>query len=158
MFALCNPMNCMQHTSLLCPSPWDGLNSCPLSQWRLPTILPSVALFSSCSESFPQLGSFLMNQLFASGGQSIGASVFLLNIQGWYTLGLAVLISLLSKGLVKSLLQQCNSKTSIFQCSAFLMVQFSNPYMILKKKKLWLDGPLLVMWCVCFLICYLGLS
>ena len=29
---------------------------------------------SSCSQSFPGLGSFLISQLFASGGQSIGAS------------------------------------------------------------------------------------
>ena len=34
----------------------------------------SVIPFSSCLQSFPASGSFLMNQFFASGGQSIGVS------------------------------------------------------------------------------------
>ena len=57
--------------------------------------------FSSCLQSFPASGSFPMNWLFASGGQSIGISalVLLMNIQGWFPLGLTGLISLLSKGL-----------------------------------------------------------
>ena len=61
----------------------------------------SVTYFS-CSQSFPTSGSFPMSQLFASGGQSVGASasasVLPMNIQGWYPLGLTCLISLLSKG------------------------------------------------------------
>ena len=42
-----------------------------------------------------------MSQLFASSGQIIGASasVFPMNIQEWFPLGLAGLISLQSKGL-----------------------------------------------------------
>ena len=66
----------MQHAKLPCPSPPPGAysNSCPLSQWCHPTISISVIPFSSCLQSFPALGSFLMSQLFASGGQSIGAS------------------------------------------------------------------------------------
>ena len=44
-----------------------------------------------------------MSQLFAAGGQSIGASasasVLPMNIQGWFPLGLTSLISLLCKGL-----------------------------------------------------------
>jgi len=34
--------------------------------------LISVALFSSCPQSFPASGSFPVNQLITSGGQSIG--------------------------------------------------------------------------------------
>ena len=49
-------------------------------------------------QSFPASGSFLMSQLFESGGQSIGASVsasvFSMNIQGRFPLGLTGLISL----------------------------------------------------------------
>ena len=49
------------------------------------------------SQSFPASGSFLMSQLFTSGGQSIGASastsVLPMNIQGWSPLGLTGLIS-----------------------------------------------------------------
>ena len=56
--------------------------------------------FSSCLQSFPASGPFLMSQFFASGGQKIGesASVLRMNIQGWFPLGLIGLISLLSKG------------------------------------------------------------
>ena len=59
--------------------------------------------FSSCLQSFPASGSFLMSWLFALGGQSIGAStsasVLPVNIQDWFPLGWTDLISLQSKGL-----------------------------------------------------------
>ena len=55
-----------------------------------------------CSQSFPASGSFQMSQLFSSGGQNIGASasasVLPKNVQGWFPLGLTVLI-LQPKGL-----------------------------------------------------------
>ena len=75
-----------------------------------------------------------MNQLFPSGGQSIGAStsvsVFPMIIQSLFPLGLTLgLISLQSKGLLKSLLQHHNLKASILQHSAFFMVQLSQLYM-----------------------------
>ena len=67
----------LQHTRLLCPSPPPGAcsSSCPLSQWCHPTIPSSVVPFSSCLQSFPASGSFLMSWLFVSGGQIIRASV-----------------------------------------------------------------------------------
>ena len=78
-------------------------NSCPLSLWCHPTTLSSVFPFSSCLQSFPESGSFPMSQFFASGGQSIKASVSELvlpmNIQCWLPLVLTGWISLLSKGL-----------------------------------------------------------
>ena len=56
-----------------------------------------------CLQSFPASGSFLMSQFFISGSQSIGvsasASVFPMNIQDWFPLGLSGWISLQSKGL-----------------------------------------------------------
>ena len=63
----------LQHTRLTCSSPSLGVcsNSCPLSWWCHPTISSSVVPFSSCSQSFPVLGSFQMSQFLASGGQSI---------------------------------------------------------------------------------------
>ena len=77
-----------------------------------------------------------MSQLFTSGGQSVrasaSASVFPMNIQGSFSLGLTVLISLLSKGL-KSLLQRHNSEALILWHSAFFMVQLSQPYMTTGK-------------------------
>ena len=95
----------LQHARPPCPSPTPGVhpNSCPLSQWCHPTISSSVVPFSSCLRSFPSLGSFQMNQLFTSGGQSIGvsasASVLPMNIQDWFPLGWTCWISLQSKGL-----------------------------------------------------------
>ena len=94
----------LQHARPPCPSPNPRVcsNSCRLSQWCHPTILSSVVPFSYL-QSFPASGSFLMSQLFASGGQSIrasaSASVLLMNIQDWFPLGLTGLISLKSKGL-----------------------------------------------------------
>ena len=66
----------LQHARLPCPSPSPGTcsNSCPLIQWCHPTISSSVVPFSFRLQSFPASGSFLMSQLFAPGGQSIGAS------------------------------------------------------------------------------------
>ena len=73
---LCNSMNCstqgfpvLHH--LACS------NSSPSSQWCHPNTSSSVVPFSSCVQSFPASGSFLMSQLFASGGQSIGTSAAL---------------------------------------------------------------------------------
>ena len=78
-------------------------NSCPLSQWCLPTISSFIIPFSSCLQSFPASGSFPVSQFFASGGQSIGASastsVLWMNIQDWFPLGLTGWVSLQSKGL-----------------------------------------------------------
>ena len=66
----------------------------------MPNNSSSIVRFSSCLQSFPASGFCLMNQLFTSGGQSIGASasVLLMNIQGWFSLELTGLISWLSKG------------------------------------------------------------
>ena len=93
----------LQHARLFCPSPtpWACSNSCPLSWWCHPTVSSSVVPFSSCLQSFPASGSFLMSQLFASPSQSIGAlasaSVLPMNIQDWFPLWLTGLISLQSR-------------------------------------------------------------
>ena len=95
----------LQHARLPCPSPTPRAcsNSCPSSQWCHPAISSSVVPFFSCLQSFPASGSFPVNQFFASGGQSIGASastsVLPMNIQHWFPLGMTGLISLQSKGL-----------------------------------------------------------
>ena len=102
-FPLCDPMDCST-ASLPCPSLSPGAcsNSCPLSQWWHPTISSSVIPFSSCLQSFPPSGSFLMSQLFTAGSQSTrasaSASVLPVNIQDLFPLGLTGFI-LLSKGL-----------------------------------------------------------
>ena len=115
---------------------WICSNSCPLSQWCHPTISSSVTPFSSCPQSLPASGSFPIGQLFASGGQSFGASAskhqssqysgFISFRIDWFDL-LAV------QGTLKSLLQHHSSKASILWCSAFFMVQLSHPYMTTRK-------------------------
>ena len=95
--------------------PWTAACRASLSitnSWSLlklmsiESVMPSnhlilIVSFSSRLQSFPASGSFQMSQLFASGGQSIGvsasASVFPMNIQGWFPLGLTGWISLQSK-------------------------------------------------------------
>ena len=71
--------------------------------WVSDAIQPSHPLssFSSCPQSFPASWSFQMNQLFAWGGQSIGASASVLpvNTQDWSPLGWTGWISLQSRGL-----------------------------------------------------------
>ena len=59
----------LRHARPPCPSPTPGVysNSCPLSWWCHLTISSSVVLLSSCLQSFPESGSFQMNQLFTSG-------------------------------------------------------------------------------------------
>ena len=88
-----------------------------------------------------------MSQLFASGGQSIGASasetVLPMNIQGWFPLELTGLTSLLSNILSKSLLLKTHHhlKASFLQCSAFFMIS-SHIHMWLLEKP-----------CVCVSVC-----
>ena len=81
----------------------------------LPSILPSIRVFS-------------MSQLFASGGQSTGASasasVLPINIQGWFPLGLTGLFSLQSKGLPRVFSSATDQK--FLQHSAFFMIQLAH--------------------------------
>ena len=128
----------LQHSRPPClsPTPRDYSDSCPLSRWCHPTISSSVVAFSSCFQSSPASGSFQINQLFTSGGQSIATlaskSVLPMNIQDWFPLGWTGWISLLFKKL-KSLLQHHSSKASIFRHSAFFLVQLSHPYLTTGK-------------------------
>ena len=114
-----------------CPlsAPWVCSNLCPLSRWCHPTISFSVTPFSSCFLSVPASWFFPVSQLFASGGQSIGASasasVLPMNTQDWFPLRLTGLFSLPSKGTVKNLLQYHSLKASVLSCSANL---FSCPF------------------------------
>ena len=102
---LCNPMNCkttgfpvlhffpefaQTHVHWL----GDAIQTLILCWLHL--FLPSI---------FPSIRSFPGSWLIASSGQSIGAwaSVLSMTIQGWFSLGLTGLISLLFKGLSRIL-------------------------------------------------------
>ena len=125
----------LQHASLPHPSPTPGAcsNSCPSGWWCHPTISSSVIPFS-CLQSFPALGSFAVSQFFASGGQSIGASVsasvFALNVQDWFPLELTGLISLQSKRLSRVF---SSLKALILWYSDLFMVQLSHLYITTGK-------------------------
>ena len=101
------------------------------------SVMPSshliLAVVPFCLQSFPASGSFPRSWVFAASakvlelsGQSIGAlasrSVFPMNIQGWFPLGLTGLISLLSQGLSR-VFNNHSWKASIFQSSASFMVE-----------------------------------
>ena len=102
---LYDPMDCSMlgfpvHHQL---TPGTCSNSCPSGQWCHTTISSSVVPISPNLQSFPASGSFLMSQLFDSGGQNIGVSastsVLPMNTQDWSPLGWTGWISLQSKGL-----------------------------------------------------------
>ena len=110
-------------------------------RWVGDAIQPSHPVIPfSCFQCFPISGSFPVSQLFASGGQSIGASALVLsmNTQDWFPLGLTGLISLRSKGLSRL----CSS-TTIWKHQFFgtqsnfffivFIVQLSHPYMTTGK-------------------------
>ena len=88
------------------------------------------------NESIP-IESFPMSQFFASGGQSIrisaSASVFPMNIQDWFALGLTDIDLLAVRGTLKSLLKHHSSKVSTLWVSTFFIVQLSHPYMNMGK-------------------------
>ena len=89
---LCNLKDCSMpgfpvHHQLL-----EFAQTQPSSWWYHPTISFFVVPFSFHLQCFPASVSFPLSQLFASGGQSIGASasasVLPMNIQDWFPLGL----------------------------------------------------------------------
>ena len=92
-------------------TPWTAAHQASLSitnsskLMSIELMMPSNKLIlchplSSCLKSFPTSGSFQMNQLFSSGGQSIGvsASTLLLpmNTQDWFSLFFYFLYPLLT--------------------------------------------------------------
>ena len=90
----------------------------------LPSILPSIRVFSSESAlciRWPKYWSFSFN--ISPSREHPGLISFRMD---WLDL-LAV------QGTLKSLLQHHSSKASILWCSAFLIVQFSHPYMTTGK-------------------------
>ena len=114
-------------------TPWTAAHQVSLSitnsqeftqthvHWVSDAIQPSYppsSPFSSCPQLFPASGSFLMSQLFASGGLCIGVSasksVLPMNTQDW-SLGWTGWISLQSKGLSR-----------VFSNTTVQMHQFSN--------------------------------
>ena len=132
----------LQHPRPPCPSPTPRVysNLCPLSWWCHPTISSSVISFSSCLLSFPASGSFQMSsQLFTFRWPKYWSSSFNISPSieylGLISFRMDWLDLLAVQGTLKSLLQHHSSKRSIFQCSAFFIVQLSHPYMTTGKTR-----------------------
>ena len=122
----------LQHARLPCPElSCDSSNSCPLSRWCyliisssavlfcLPSIFSSIRVFSKESAlpiRWPKFWSFSF---------SISPS----NEYSWFSFRIYLFDLLAIQGTLKSLLQHHSLKASILWCSAFFIVQLSNPYM-----------------------------
>ena len=130
----------LQHARFPCLSPSLRAcsNSCPLSWWCHPTISSSVIHFSSCLQSFPASGPYLMSEsalrimwpkdwsfIFSLSPSNEYSGLISFRTE-WFDL-------LTVQGTFKSLLQHHNSKASIIWCSVFFMVQLSHPYMTIGK-------------------------
>ena len=152
-------------------TPWSAAHQASLStiSWSLLKlthigwVMPSSHLilsFSSSAQSLPASGSFPMSQCFASGGQSIGASasasVLPMKIQGWFPWGSTSLISLQSKGF-SNVFSNTVWKHQFFLAQPSFWFNSHICTWPLEKPQLWLFGSLLTKWCLCFLICCLGL-
>ena len=152
---LCDPMDCSKAGF---PVHHQLLELAQTHVHRVELVMPSNRL-TLChpllllSSIFPASGSFPIIWLFASGGQSIGASasasVLPVNSQDWFPLGLIGLISLLSKGFWRVFF-----KASIFRHSAFFMVQLTSIHDYIALSRRTFVGKVMSL----LLICCLGLS
>ena len=101
-------------------------------------------------------GLFQWVSFLTSGGQSIGASasasVLPMNIQGWFPFRWTGWISLLSKGLSRVLSSTTVQKHQFFSAQPSLWSNSHIHIWLLEKPYLWLNGPLLAKWCLCFFI------
>ena len=125
----------LQHTRLPCPS----LTPRAYSLMSIELVMPSNHLILCCPllllpSIFPSIMGFSNESVLRTRWPKYWSFSFSINLSNeyskdWFPLGLTGWISLLSKGLSKSLLQHHSSKASILRCSAFFIVQLSHPYM-----------------------------
>ena len=111
----------------------------------LPSVFPSIRIFSNqlaLCKRWPKDWSFSN-----SSSNDSGLISFRVN---WFD-------QLAVQGTLKSFFQHHTSKTSILLHLGFIMVQFSHPYMTTGKIIALTIWTLSAKWCLCFLICCLGL-
>ena len=121
----------------LCLTPWTAAHQASLSftnSWTLlklmstESVMPSpIVPFSSCLQSLPASGSFLMSRLSVSLGQNIGAStsasVLPMKYSGLISCRMDWFDFLAVQETLKSLLQHHSSKASIFLALSLLYGQ-----------------------------------
>ena len=111
--------------------------------WVGDAISSSIAPFSSCLQSFPASGSFLMSQFFASVGQSIGFTFSISpsnELSGLISLRIDWFDLLAIQGTLKNLLQHLSSKASVFSTQLSLWSNSHIHIWLLEKPWLWLCG------------------
>ena len=100
------PWTAACQASLLITNSWSLLKLMFIKLVMPSNHLILCCLLSSCLQSFPASGYFLMSWLLASSGQSIGVSaspsILPMNNKDWFPLGWTGLISLQSKGLSRA--------------------------------------------------------
>ena len=122
--SLYDPMSCLRHARLPCPSPTPRVCSNPCLLSRCPSTISSlVALFSSSLQSSPASRCFPMSQLFTSRGQSIGASASA-SVLPMTSFRIDCFDLFTVQGALKSLLQHHNLKASTNWCSVSLWSSF----------------------------------
>ena len=147
---------------------WTGTLQAFLSftiSWSLLRLMSSELMIPSNSLilCFPLLLNFSQHQglfqwvsFLTLGGQSIGASasasVLPMNIQGWFPFRWTGWISLLSKGLSRVLSSTTVQKHQFFSAQPSLWSNSHIHIWLLEKPYLWLNGPLLAKWSLCFFI------
>ena len=155
----CPTLSRLKYARLPCPSLSPRV--CPishlLSQWCDLTISSSAAIFSFCLQSFPASESALCIRWpkYWSFSFSISPSN---EYSGLISLGLIGLISLLSKGLSRVFSSTTVQRHQFFHVQPSLWSNSHIHTWLLEKPQFWLYGPLSTKWCLCFLICCLGLS
>jgi len=87
----------------------------------LPSLLPSIRIFSVLRIRWPKYWSFSFNISLSN------------EYSGLISFRMDWLVLLTAQGTLKSLLQHHSLKASILQCSAFFIVQLSHPYMTTGK-------------------------
>ena len=156
---LCDPMDCSTLGFPVLHYFLEFAQTHILSQWCHPTISSSAACFSSCPQSFLASRYFPMSWLFASGGQILIFSISI-NSSNEYSGLISFKIDwfhLAIQGTQESSpapqFESINSSTLSLLYGPSL--SFVHDYWI---NQLWLYGPLLAKWYLCFLIHHPGLS
>ena len=135
--ALCNLMAAAHQASLSFTITWSLLKIISIE-----SVIPSNHLILCYSllllpSIFPSIRVFANEWLFASGGQSIGASVSAstlpMNIQGWFPLGLTGLISLRPEGPSRIFSSPTVQKHQFFSTQPYLRSNFHNCTWLLEK-------------------------
>ena len=151
----------LQHTRLPCSSPSSRVcsNSRPLSQWCHPTISSSVTLLLLSPSVFPSIRVFSNESALHIKWPRFYSFSFSISLSSEYSGLISFRIDwfhlLAVQGTLKSLLQLHNLNASVLLHSALSMVQLSHLYMTTGTTIALIRWTL--KWCLCFLICCLGL-